>query len=120
MNSLTAWGEPLTFRTGAGAGFFNTTGKDTSRIIGTVAPGTVATIQVRVWESLGGYYYAAMLGGFKYGHSPAFTVVTGGAGSPPSLPANLIGLTGFFLIPEPATFALFAAGAVALFLRRRR
>ena len=67
INSLTPWGEPLTFRTGAGAGFFNTTGKDTSRIIGTVAPGTVATVQVRVWESLAGYYDVAIQGGFKYG-----------------------------------------------------
>jgi hypothetical protein len=59
-------------------------------------------------------------GGFKAGKSTAITVTTGGAGSPPSLPANLVGLTSFSLVPEPSTYALLALGAAALFLRRRK
>jgi hypothetical protein len=119
--SLAPIGAALNFRTGAGAGFFNTTGVDTSRAIGTVAPGAVATIEVRAWEAAGGTSYdAAKAGGFKTGASTAFTVTTGGAGSPPSLPANLVGLTSFSLVPEPSTYALLALGAAALFLRRRK
>lgn len=120
-SSLAAYGDPLNFRTGAGAGFFNTTGVDTSRAIGTVAPGAVATIEVRAWEAAGGTSYdQALAGGFKTGASAQFTVATGGAGVPPSLPANLVGLTSFSLVPEPSTYALLALGAAALFLRRRK
>ena len=72
--SLTPWGAALTFRTGAGAGFFNTTGVDTLRTIGTVAPGAPATIQVRVWEAAGGDYFDAASGGYKFFSSAVFTV----------------------------------------------
>jgi hypothetical protein len=120
-NSLTPWGAALTFRTGAGAGFFNTTGVDTARAIGSVAPGATATIQVKAWEAAGGTSYdEALAGGFKAGASGIFSVVTGGAGQPPGLPANLVGLTSFSLVPEPSTYALLALGAAALFLRRRK
>ena len=118
--SLQGWGASLGFRTGAGAGFFNTTGVDTARSIGNVAAGAVATIEVRAWEAAGGTSFeAAQAGGFKWGASSQFTVTTGGAGQPPSLPANLVGLTSFSLVPEPSTYALLALGAAALFLRRR-
>lgn len=120
-SSLDAVGAALNFRTGTGAGFFNTTGVDTSRAIGTVAPGAVATVEVRAWEAAGGTTYSsALAGGFRVGTSTPITVTTGGAGSPPSLPANLVGLTSFNLIPEPSTYALLALGAAALFLRRRK
>lgn len=121
--ALAPIGATLTFRTGAGAGFFNTTGQDTSRIIGTVAPGAVATIQVRAWENTSGAITSwdlATAAGVKTGQSAIFTVTTGGVGSPPSLPANLVGLTSFSLVPEPATYALLALGAGALLLRRRK
>lgn len=119
--SLAPVGAALNFRVGAGAGYFNTTGVDTSRAIGTVAPGALATIQVRAWEAAGGTSYdAALAGGFKTGSSASFTVATGGVGSPPSLPADLVGLTSFSLVPEPSTYALLALGAAALFLRDRK
>jgi hypothetical protein len=123
--SLQPWGAALNFRTGAGAGFFDTRGVDTSRTIGSVVPGGAAIIQVRVWEyhwidhwQGGGFNSAAELG-FRYGASAVFTVVTGGAGSPPSLPANLVGLTSFSLVPEPAAWALLALGAALMGIRRR-
>lgn len=121
VDSLQAWGAtPSPFRTGAGAGFWNP-GADATRIIGTVAPGEVATIVVRAWEAAGGTSFEdAKAAGVKWGESTAFTVATGGVGSPPSLPANLVGLTSFSLVPEPSTYALLALGAAALFLRRRK
>jgi hypothetical protein len=122
-NSLSAWGDALSFRTGTGAGFFNTTGVNTSRTILTVAPGAVATIEVRAWETAGGTYTsydAAFAGGAAHGRSDIFTVATGGGGTPPAPAANLVGLTSFSLVPEPSTYALLALGAAALFLRRRK
>jgi hypothetical protein len=127
IGSLAPWGDTAPFRTGAGAGFWNP-GADSTRIIGSVAPGQVATIVVRAWEAAGGTYVAAVAGGFKHGSSTSFTVATGGVGSPPSLPTALgatvggvySGLTSFSLVPEPSTYALLALGAAALALRRRK
>jgi hypothetical protein len=121
-NSLTAWGDPLNFRTGAGAGFFNTTGVNTSRTIQTIAPGAAAVIQVRAWEASGGTSYDAALGaGVKTGISPNLNLAaTGGGGVPPAPAVNLVGLQSFSLVPEPSTYALLALGAAALFLRRRK
>jgi hypothetical protein len=121
-NSLAPIGATLTFRTGAGAGFLNTTGQDTARIIPTVAPGAQAVIQVRAWDASYASYEAAAAAGGKAGASANLTVTTGGAGQPPSLPANLVGLQSFSLsvVPEPGTLALVALGACALFLRRRK
>jgi len=119
--SLTAIGSAVAFRTGAGAGFLTTA--DPARTIATVAPGAVAQIQVRAWENTSGTITSwdlAVAGGVKTGMSTIFAVTTGGAGSPPSLPANLVGLTSFNLVPEPATYALLALGAGALLIRRRK
>ena len=120
--SLTAWGDPLNFRTGAGAGFFNTTGVNINRTIDSVAGGGTAFIQVRAWETAGGTittYDAAVAGGYKVGSSEIFSLATGGGGQPAAPPVNLVGLTSFSLVPEPTTYALLALGAAALFLRRR-
>lgn len=120
-SSLQPWGEALGFRTGNGAGFFNTTGVNTTRTIGSVLPGGVATIEVRAWAASGGPTWAqAFAAGAPTGQSTAFTVATGGGGIPPAPPANLVGLTSFSLVPEPSTYALLALGAAALFLRRRK
>lgn len=111
VGSLQPWGAPLTFRTGAGAGFFDTTGVNTSRVIGTVAAGAVATIEVRVWQAAAGSSYEqAQAVGASHGRSAPFIVPTGGGGSPPALPANLVGLTPFS-VPEPSTFVLLVVGA---------
>jgi hypothetical protein len=120
-DSLQPWGASASpFRTGTGAGFWNP-GADSTRIIGNVAPGATATIVVRAWEAAGGTSFdVAKAAGAKWGESAAFGVVTGGVGLPPSLPAPLVGLTSFSLVPEPSTYALLALGAAALFLRRRK
>jgi len=116
--SLAPIGAAVNFRTGAGAGFV--TAADLSRAIATVAPGATAQVQVRAWRaSDGATYDAAVAAGGHYGFSNVFTVATGGSGTPPSLPANLVGLQSFSLIPEPSTIALGALGAAALLLRRR-
>lgn len=123
-SSLLPWGDPLSFRTGAGAGFFNTTGVNTSRTIGNVAAGAAASIQVRAWANAGGThtsYDAAFAAGAATGQSPILELAsTGGGGIPPAPAVNLVGLQSFSLVPEPSTYALLALGAAALFLRRRK
>lgn len=92
-----------------------------TRSIASVAPGADAVVEVRAWQaSDGGTYEAAEAAGGKVGKSAQFTVTTGGAGSPPSLPANLTGFASFSLVPEPSTAALGLLGAAALLLRRRK
>jgi hypothetical protein len=125
-NSLQPWGAQAPFRSGTGAGFWNP-GTDATRIIGNVTPGAAATVVIRAWETAGGTiasWTAAVAGGVKRGESAAIVVpVTGGVvvgGNPPTFPAALTGLTSFSLVPEPATYALLALGAAALFIRRRK
>lgn len=112
-SALTAVGNPAPFLTGAGAGYF----QGGSRTIPTVAPGAAATVVVRAWDTATGATWEAA--GIK-GESGAITVTTGGAGTPPSLPANLVGLQSFSLVPEPSTIALAILGVAALFVRRRK
>lgn len=97
-------------KTGAAAGYFG----GGSVTIASVAPGATASVQVRAWKGAATYDAAA-----TKGISEAFNVTLGGAGSPPSLPANLVGLKSFTLVPEPSTIALGLIGAAALLLRRR-
>lgn len=121
--SLAPVGVFLPFRDGAGAGFINSTGADTSRTIPGIAAGTPADVQIRAWATSGGATYeAAVASGALYGFSPILSLgATGGAGEPPGLPVNLIGLQSFNLVvPEPSTIALGLLGAAALLLRRRK
>lgn len=120
----TALGAAAPFRTGAGAGFWNPGAGATVTIPG-VAPGAAVSLNVRAWDaSKGTSYEAALAAGGAAGQSAAISVVTGGAGSPPGLPASLTGLASFSLkagaIPEPSTIALAAIGGAALLLRRKK
>jgi len=127
VNSLSPVGDAMTFRTGAGAGFVNTTGLNTARVVPTVKPGATAQVQVRAWNSLGGTvnsYQAAFNAGLGAHYSEIFGVKTGGDlgdGNPPVPPANLVGLQSFSLqiIPEPSILALGVLGMAGLLLRRR-
>jgi hypothetical protein len=102
-------GAPVAFRTGVGAGYFS---GGTVAIPG-VAGGASATLVV-VWWKDAPTYESASIKAF----SMPFTVTLGGAGEPPSIPANLIGLTSFTLCPEPSTLALGLLSVCGLFLRR--
>lgn len=89
-----------------------------------IAGGAAAVVQLRAWEASGGTKYEdAAASGKKFGKSDLLAVAkTGGdtSGGPPTTPANLVGLKGFALIPEPSTIALGVLGAAALLIRRRK
>jgi len=106
--NLSAVGAVATFLTGGGAGYFN----GGARTIGNVAPGATAFLQVVATDLTTG----------QVGRSAIFSLATGGSGTPPSLPANMVGLTSFTIpvVPEPTTIALGAIGIGALMLRRRK
>jgi len=94
------------------------------RTITTVLPGSPASVQVRVWESAyGPTYEQSLLNGGKTGTSSILRITTGGGGTPPQVPAFLLGLTSFSLLPghsmtspeittQPASVSV-AAGASA-------
>lgn len=103
-------GSPVAFRTGAGAGYWPTT----SVTLPNVAPGAVASVQVKFWRDAASFEQATIKGEF-----PLLAITTGGVGSPPTLPANLIGLTSVMIIPEPGMLALSLITAFALVLRRK-
>lgn len=107
-SSLAPVGPPVPFLSGAGAGYF----LGGTRVIPTVAPGNVAAVQVR-------YFRTRALSG-DIALTGVSLVTTGGGGSPPTLPANLVGLTSVaFPEPEPPTtlLALLAAGLLFQFRR---
>lgn len=123
--TLAPIGDPIPFRTSAAAaGYWS----GAARTIPGVAGGADALIEIRAWRVAAGADYAAALASTdtnpvgNYGKSEALTIKTGGAGEPPSLPADLVGLKGFQLIavPEPSIIALGLVGAGALLLRRRK
>jgi len=112
-NSLVAVGNGSPFLSGGGAGYFN----GGSIAIPGIAPGSAAVLQVRAWDDSTGATWATAT---VRGQSATLTITTGGAGSPPGLPANLTGLASFSIVPEPTTIALGVLGAAALLLRRRK
>ena len=91
--SIAPVGEPVPFLSGQEEGFFNT-GSNAVRYIESVAPGDIAVVQARMWSPWSGAtYYEAMANGGSFSTTASFSVLTGGAGDPPSLPAGLAGLT---------------------------
>lgn len=112
------------FLTGGGAGIFNGGVLSLAGIPG----GSTAFIQIRAWNTVAGADYAtALASGLAdaWGQSSTFSVVTGNpAGTPPTTPAALIGLTSVSLnagvIPEPSTFVLAGLGLASLLLFRRK
>ncbi|MGC8988920.1 MAG: immunoglobulin domain-containing protein, partial [Verrucomicrobiia bacterium] len=93
-DQLVPVGPAVPFETGVAVGYVCQ--RFTSRVIPFVAPGEPVFVQMRVWETaFGATYETAVLAGGKTGASDVLNVVTGGAGSPPSLPADLAGLKSF-------------------------
>ena len=120
--SLIAVGTPLSFKTGSLAGYFGIT---TAVVVPSVAPGGIAVAQIRAWNTQAGATYSdAVTTGWGYGASKIFDVKTGGDGSPPSVPGDMInlGTSGWSLsvVPEPSVMALGLLGAVGLLIRRRK
>lgn len=124
---LVAVGTPVYFRTGVNAGYVVTASPVNPVVtITAAAPGGPVTIQMRVWSSAYPTCSAAYQAGEYYGGSALlYLPATGNPnGSPPGLPVDLFGLTGFSMnlegcIPEPSTLALVLLGGVALLIRRR-
>jgi len=121
-SALAAIGSPVPFRTGAAAGYVTSS----TVSIPTVAAGAVAQVQIRAWATAAGATYeSALAANGATGQSAILAITTGGAGVPPSLPANLDGLTSFAItggavVPEPSILALGALGGLAFLIRRRK
>lgn len=110
-----AVGASSAFLTGGGAGYF----LPGTRTLANIVPGNQADVQVRAWRVSAGSTWETATA--SRGASSTVTITTGGAGSPPSPPALLTGLTTFQLVPEPSTIALGILGGLGtLFLIRRR
>jgi len=100
------------FKTSAGgAGYI---GAGTATAPAGFPNGTLVSLVLRAWEGAAGSTYDASL--IKGESAPlAITLVEA-----PGTPNDLIGLTGFTLVPEPTTLALGALGLGALLIRRRK
>lgn len=111
-NAMQPVGDAAGFGTGATAGYWST--PDRVRAIPGVQAGGVAYVQVRIWDgAVAAGYAEAVAAGARFGFSETFTVTTGGAGSPPSFPAELQGLESFTLQP-PLVIAQAPRGGVFL------
>jgi hypothetical protein len=117
--SLAAVGSPVAFF-GAGTGGEGYIVSPATVTVPGIAGGATAVVQMKAWASTFASYEAAVAGGGVRGESTTFSITLGGGGSPPAVPANLVGLQAFSLVPEPSTYALLAFGAAALLLRRRK
>ncbi|MFM7103823.1 MAG: immunoglobulin domain-containing protein, partial [Verrucomicrobiota bacterium] len=103
------------FSTGTAAGYV----RGGTRSVPGVPPGGTAAVQIRVWEtSAGGSFEAAVAAGRPVGLSTVLNLTLGGVGSPPSLPAQMLGLLPFSLsrqvapvITQPLVAATVVAGA---------
>ncbi len=109
-DALDPVGAAVPFSTGAAAGYI----VGGVVVIPGVAPGALAHVQMRVWESAKGPDYASALrAGSKTGVSGVLSLTTGGAGAPPSFPAELVGLESFRigLETEPPVVTLTSPAA---------
>ena len=116
-------GAPVPFRTGTGAGYWNPA-PDATRVTITL-PGGTATLTVKAWDASGGAqtYFEALAAGRCTGSSFQFTVVTGGAGSPPGLPGDMLNFKSFSpagVCPEPSAIILGLIGTTVLSFWRKR
>jgi hypothetical protein len=109
----------VSFLSGSNAGYFG----GGVRAVNGVLPGQGAWLQVRAWDArLGSTYEAVVaLGSIGYGQSSLFYTQSGGiGGGVPTLPAPLIGLQSFSLVPEPNAVVLLLIGLPLPLLRKRR
>ncbi len=85
-----------------------------------VAPGQTAFLDLEVWEGNFSSFQAALAGGGLVADSGIFANPTGGAGVPPSIPQDLVGMPAINFTPEPGTLTLCGLGAASLLFFRRR
>lgn len=117
-SALTQQGAALPFRTGAGAGYINVTGVETTRSIAGTADGASSAVQLRAWKASAGATYEAALASGNVGKSAVLTLNGGGGLTPP---AALAGLGSFVIgVPEPSAAALGLLGAGLLAIRRKK
>lgn len=109
--SETAVGAAVTFRTGAGAGYFPNT---TFTIYEFGEASGLATFRVKYFDT--GTSFDTSTG---RGISPDFTAIVNVAPTPPVATINFPKGTGIF-VPEPSTAALAALGGAVVFFRRRK
>lgn len=117
---VAALGATTSFRTGSAAGFVaNITGV----LTGVPLDAPAATLQLRVWDNMGGTITSwgqAVTAQVASGMSPLFTVNSIGGNLNP--PPFLEGLQSFnvYAVPEPSTFVLAGLAAASLLIFRRR
>ncbi len=93
-SALTAVGTPAPFRPAPSAGYIN----GGLVVVEGLPGGQRVFVRVRAWEAAAGdSFEKAVANGGKQGESELVTVTLGGAGDPPSLPPNLLGLKSFSL-----------------------
>lgn len=109
VDKLVALSPSTTFRTSSAAAMGYVNAVDVS--VPGVAAGAQATLVMRAFN--GADYASSAL----RGQSNPITVALGGG---VLTPANLVGMTGFTLVPEPSTIALGVLGAAVLLFRRRK
>jgi hypothetical protein len=118
---------PIVTLTGAnqvdnfGGGVFVDPNGGTYAVPGVALSGT-ATLEVEAWTGNFTSYAAASAQGSGAAFGEViFQNATGGGGTPPGTPVDLVGMPALVLTtPEPSTIALGGLGAAALMLFRRR
>jgi hypothetical protein len=110
-SSLLPVGTPVAFLSGPGAGYW----PPTVVSVPTVRPGEIAAVQVAWWKGAQGSTYESAAIRCS---STIFEVSTGGAGDPPSAPANLVGLHTLICIPEPMIPTLALVSMVLVWFAR--
>jgi len=132
----------INLRNGANAGYVQASGTTSLGVVFNagqlttvvsipgVTGGGAATIQLRVWFSVGNTVtsWASALASndsnMRMGKSALISIAGTGdpAGAPPTNPTSIAALTGFQLVavPEPSSFALAGLGMASLLIFRRR
>jgi len=122
--SNTALTPTTTFRTTSAAAAFFLSPIDVT--VPGAAPGTSATVYMRVWDSSVASWEAAVAANLMRSPDAAQRITIAALGGVNEqtgaiIPTpDLAGLTGFALVPEPSTIALGILGAAALLYRRRK
>jgi hypothetical protein len=111
IHGLEPGSEPVTFRAGPGAGFF----QSTLGVISNVIPGEIAAVRIMVWDARYDSWLAAAKAGAKWTASPDLNVRTDSL-DVPGPPSNLIGLQPFS-IRLPTTHLSYTSASGSLILQ---